>query len=279
MEVLASGAVMVVVWKKGLHSYQDPFVLSVQPVAFQGEGSGVPGVGRCPLAMLFTFFAVAGDGMGAEGRFCHLSLILSPAFLLIFSVRSVLSLSSSPPPPPALGLPPLRPLPLHPCLSLEGGVCGQRPENLGFTPRQSLHKEWNSADSLEGAGWGSAQGDSQHFKGSPPGCPPAPPQPPRSSCFRSPLPTPFLRKSTPHPSCPVAVLGLEGREPSVSELCKGWVHTHSRCSPPPPVCLSRSASPPSPTVHTHSPGCGPGPQLAPPGRWLPPEGGGRPWES
>lgn len=40
MEVLASGAVMAVVWKKGLHSYYDPFVLSVQSVAFQGEGSG-----------------------------------------------------------------------------------------------------------------------------------------------------------------------------------------------------------------------------------------------
>uniref|UniRef100_A0A8C5UUX6 Transmembrane protease serine 6 n=1 Tax=Microcebus murinus TaxID=30608 RepID=A0A8C5UUX6_MICMU len=36
VEVLASGAVMAVVWKKGLHSYYDPFALSVQPVAFQG---------------------------------------------------------------------------------------------------------------------------------------------------------------------------------------------------------------------------------------------------
>ncbi|XP_077908919.1 transmembrane protease serine 6 isoform X4 [Ictidomys tridecemlineatus] len=35
LEVLASGAVMAVVWKKGLHSYYDPFLLSVQPVAFQ----------------------------------------------------------------------------------------------------------------------------------------------------------------------------------------------------------------------------------------------------
>lgn len=35
MEVLASGSVMAVVWKKGLHSYYDPFVLSVQPVALQ----------------------------------------------------------------------------------------------------------------------------------------------------------------------------------------------------------------------------------------------------
>ena len=41
MEVLASGAIMAVVWKKGLHSYYDPFVLSVQPVTIQGEGSGV----------------------------------------------------------------------------------------------------------------------------------------------------------------------------------------------------------------------------------------------
>ena len=41
VEVLASGAIMAVVWKKGLHSYYDPFVLSVQPVTIQGEGSGV----------------------------------------------------------------------------------------------------------------------------------------------------------------------------------------------------------------------------------------------
>lgn len=38
MEVLASGSVMAVVWKKGLHSYYDPFLLSVKSVAFQGEG-------------------------------------------------------------------------------------------------------------------------------------------------------------------------------------------------------------------------------------------------
>uniref|UniRef100_A0A4W2GVW7 Transmembrane serine protease 6 n=1 Tax=Bos indicus x Bos taurus TaxID=30522 RepID=A0A4W2GVW7_BOBOX len=35
VEVLASGAIMAVVWKKGLHSYYDPFVLSVQPVTIQ----------------------------------------------------------------------------------------------------------------------------------------------------------------------------------------------------------------------------------------------------
>lgn len=39
MEVLASGSIMAVVWKKGLHSYYDPFMLSVKSVAFQGEGS------------------------------------------------------------------------------------------------------------------------------------------------------------------------------------------------------------------------------------------------
>ncbi|XP_006865341.1 PREDICTED: transmembrane protease serine 6 [Chrysochloris asiatica] len=35
VEVLASGAVMAVVWKKGLHSYYDPFSLSAQSVTFQ----------------------------------------------------------------------------------------------------------------------------------------------------------------------------------------------------------------------------------------------------
>lgn len=35
MEVLASGSVMAVVWKKGMHSYYDPFLLSVKSVAFQ----------------------------------------------------------------------------------------------------------------------------------------------------------------------------------------------------------------------------------------------------
>lgn len=39
MEVLASGSIMAVVWKKGLHSYYDPFMLSVKSVAFQGESS------------------------------------------------------------------------------------------------------------------------------------------------------------------------------------------------------------------------------------------------
>ena len=37
MEVLASGSVMAVVWKKGMQSYYDPFLLSVKSVAFQGE--------------------------------------------------------------------------------------------------------------------------------------------------------------------------------------------------------------------------------------------------
>ncbi|KAK2488787.1 hypothetical protein MC885_015110, partial [Smutsia gigantea] len=35
VEVLASGAIMAVVWKKGLYSYLDPFLLSAQAVAFQ----------------------------------------------------------------------------------------------------------------------------------------------------------------------------------------------------------------------------------------------------
>lgn len=57
--MLASGAVVAVVWKKGLHSYVDPFALSVQPVAFQGEAPGadgnpgLPGAGLLgPVALL-----------------------------------------------------------------------------------------------------------------------------------------------------------------------------------------------------------------------------------
>lgn len=79
MEVLASGAVMAVVWKKGLHSYYDPFVLSVQPVAFQGEGSGVPWAGRGAVAetqatcwRALHLLCHHWGGMGAEGRFWKL---------------------------------------------------------------------------------------------------------------------------------------------------------------------------------------------------------------
>ena len=69
VEVLASGAVMAVVWKKGLHSYYDPFVLSVQPVAFQGEDSGPWGRGAwgaesegTPPDVPFAFLAPVGVG-------------------------------------------------------------------------------------------------------------------------------------------------------------------------------------------------------------------------
>lgn len=74
MEVLASGAIMAVVWKKGLHSYYDPFVLSVQPVTIQGEGSGVLRGGEglsgrshgCSLGLPSP--SLVGDGM-EEGKF------------------------------------------------------------------------------------------------------------------------------------------------------------------------------------------------------------------
>ena len=65
MEVLASGAIMAVVWKKGLHSYYDPFVLSVQPVTFQGEGSGV---------------LRGGEGLSGRSHGCSLGLP-SPSLL------------------------------------------------------------------------------------------------------------------------------------------------------------------------------------------------------
>lgn len=57
MEVLASGAVMAVVWKKGLYSYYDPFLLSAQAVAFQGEGLG-------PQRR-------EGEGRGGRNRVCR----------------------------------------------------------------------------------------------------------------------------------------------------------------------------------------------------------------
>lgn len=65
MEVLASGAIMAVVWKKGLHSYYDPFVLSVQAVTFQGEGSGV---------------LRGGEGLSGRSHGCSLGLP-SPSLL------------------------------------------------------------------------------------------------------------------------------------------------------------------------------------------------------
>lgn len=37
VEVLSSGPVMSVVWKKGMYSYDDPFILSAQAVPFKGK--------------------------------------------------------------------------------------------------------------------------------------------------------------------------------------------------------------------------------------------------
>jgi len=37
VEVLSSGPVMSIVWKKALYSYYDPFVLSAQVVPLKGE--------------------------------------------------------------------------------------------------------------------------------------------------------------------------------------------------------------------------------------------------
>lgn len=78
MEVLASGSIMAVVWKKGLHSYYDPFMLSVKSVAFQGEAcegqSGVWTRALVSAAMPCTF--PVGNGMGAE-----VFTLLSSSFL------------------------------------------------------------------------------------------------------------------------------------------------------------------------------------------------------
>lgn len=37
MEVLSSGPVMSIVWKKAMYSYYDPFILSAQAVPLEGE--------------------------------------------------------------------------------------------------------------------------------------------------------------------------------------------------------------------------------------------------
>lgn len=37
MEVLSSGPVMSIVWKKAMYSYYDPFILSAQVVPLKGE--------------------------------------------------------------------------------------------------------------------------------------------------------------------------------------------------------------------------------------------------
>lgn len=37
VEVLSSGPVMSIVWKKGMYSYYDPFILSAQAVPFEGK--------------------------------------------------------------------------------------------------------------------------------------------------------------------------------------------------------------------------------------------------
>lgn len=40
MEILSSGPVMSVVWKKAMYSYYDPFILSAQAVPLEGEENG-----------------------------------------------------------------------------------------------------------------------------------------------------------------------------------------------------------------------------------------------
>lgn len=37
MEILSSGPVMSIVWKKAMYSYYDPFILSVQAVPLEGK--------------------------------------------------------------------------------------------------------------------------------------------------------------------------------------------------------------------------------------------------
>lgn len=107
MEVLASGAVMAVVWKKGLHSYYDPFVLSVQPVVFQGERLSLKWVLRARPALCCSTGCRVQDGVKGEGSGAHdpftaplillsSTLLLSPLpVLLNFCLSQFLSLCGS----------------------------------------------------------------------------------------------------------------------------------------------------------------------------------------
>lgn len=97
MEVLASGAVMAVVWKKGLHSYYDPFVLSVQPVVFQGKRPSLKQVLRLRPALCCSIGRRVQDGEQGEGSGAHdpliVPLILFPSTLLPSPLPILLNLS------------------------------------------------------------------------------------------------------------------------------------------------------------------------------------------
>ena len=160
MEVLASGAIMAVVWKKGLHSYYDPFVLSVQPVAFQGEGSGVPRgweghSGRsqgCSSGLPSPSLLWLGMGWGREGSGSASALQPHPhpwtPFISLYS-RSISPTFSLTPSPAPLSLPHSSPLILSPALFLilfpEFTVC--LPSSLcPPLPLFPLHPPWLSLE-------------------------------------------------------------------------------------------------------------------------------------
>lgn len=253
MEVLASGAVMAVVWKKGLHSYYDPFVLSVQPVAFQGEGSGVPRgweghSGRsqgCSSGLPSPSLLWLGMGWGREGSGSASALQPHPhpwtPFISLYS-RSISPTFSLTPSPAPLSHPPSSPPHSLSCplsdsffpeftVCLPSSLCPPLPP-LPSAPTLAEPGAWGPPDNpltpkanhTVVPGDGSGEGDSQHSLGKgPPGCPTE--TSPLSSCFRiPPPPPPFSGRARPtlHTRW-LAVLGcpgLSGREGCKQELHK-----------------------------------------------------------
>lgn len=295
MEVLASGAIMAVVWKKGLHSYYDPFVLSVQPVAFQGEGSGVPRgweghSGRsqgCSSGLPSPSLLWLGMGWGREGSGSASALQPHPhpwtPFISLYS-RSISPTFSLTPSPAPLSRPPSSPPHSLSCplsdsffpevtVCLPSSLCPPLPP-LPSAPALAEPGAWGPPDNpltpkanhTVVPGDGSGEGDSQHSLGKgPPGCPTE--TPPLSSCFRFPLLHPLSQEEHVPPFTPDgwlswAVLGsVEGRVANRN-------YTKSLSPPLPSVCLFPPTFPSVPWCPPHwSPAGGPGPQVTPGSPW------------
>lgn len=70
MEVLSSGPVMSIVWKKAMYSYYDPFILSAQVVPLKGEEgwrrAAIDTGQRWVISYNFTAPRGAASPLGAE---------------------------------------------------------------------------------------------------------------------------------------------------------------------------------------------------------------------
>lgn len=295
MEVLASGAVMAVVWKKGLHSYYDPFVLSVQPVAFEGEGSGVPRGweghrGRsqgCSSGLPSPSLLWLGMGWGREGSGSASALQPHPhpwtPFISLYS-RSISPTFSLTPSPAPLSRPPSSPPHSLSCplsdsffpeftVCLPSSLCPPLPP-LPSAPTLAEPRAWGPPDTLSHqrpttqSSLEMAQGrasPSIPWERVPQAAPLRLPHSPPASRF--PLLHPLSQEEHVPPFTPVgwlsgAVLGsVEGRVANRS-------YTKSLSPPLPSVCLFPPAFPSVPWCPPHwSPAGGPGPQVTPGSPW------------